>query len=741
MKKLLGLIIAFVIYLSLIPQVRASTEELYTVNVNTNKLVSDRNNSYLPFEIKNFTADETGIYIPNVRTMTKFDHQMNKLWDYTGEYPTATNGFSSPVKVDGNEIYIVGTPSDIYKIDKTTGELIEHLTISGFSPSPWYYNPPIINGEKIIVWGNGQICVLNKTPITKINCKTVTPWMSLDFKYYIYETGGLIGKTNIANVNSYKINKLEENGLNDYTNWQSFKTAENSQANTNIAESTDREGNIYYLSGSRYGADEPDTVYLTKLNAGNGDILGTQSVKTYGTNHLAFETLQIDKINNTAYFMLNDKDPATENSKEYRKLYVIDLDKSEDYIKYTYSFEPNTYTNKNIILHNQKLYINNSKQLYIFDQNGFYTKLNIGYKLMGTPQITKNEKQEYIFYAHTTALTEEYNTHRFIGIKVENLKYCPTGLYCENTPKHNPVIFVHGFGGYPEEWDTGEKKAYKERILELYRQDDPEFPEEWLVSYSYGYDINGKYDYQGRIENISAGMNQLVPFLSNEHKYYGGDGKVDIVAYSLGGIVSRNYLYNNSEDHHINKLITIASPHQGVDWLNYEVNVRNCTFVQCFGRSNILKSTAQYFLNKRREPGREISLLSTPVSQLTRSGNQYYLDKLTSNITGISGYTLYGNIALKTEYRLFGVKIHKELSVGDGLVLTHSAKELPEISNEQATEYFDGITISPQILMVNGMYELNFDIPNILDNKYSHELIPLQTEVIDDVINILTNEE
>ena len=670
----------------------ASTDNLFTVNVNTYNLVGTR---FSPSEIKNFVADETGIYIPTVKSIIKFDHQMNKLWEYNEKYPTIYTGFSSPLNIVGNEIYVVGTPSDIYKIDKTTGKLIDHLTIPYFTPSPWYTNPPIVLDEKIITWGNGQICVLTKTPLTKINCKTVTPFKAVDFKYYVLASGALVGKTYNATVNSYDIEKIENPENVVFKNWQSKKVGGNEQSNTNIAAQTDIAGNIYYLSGGQYGPTQPNTYYLQKLDAGNGDTVEVKEIKAYGTNYLGSETIQIDKINNILYFTLNDKNtPENENNinypsnappdKQYRRLYAIDLNKTTDYIKYSYPFETNTYINKNLIMHNQKIYINNNKQLYIFDQNGFYTKLNIGYNLLGTPQISKDNNGEYVFYSHTTKIPEEYNTNRFIGIKVENLKYCPTGLYCTDTPKHHPVIFIHGFGGNPASWeDGGDKQEYKKRLLALYRQDDPEFPEDWLVSYSYGYDINGKYDYQGRIEDISAGMNQLVPFLSQEHKFYGGDGKVDIVGYSLGGIVARNYLYNNSKNHHVRKLITIATPHKGVDWLNYEVSLRNCAFVQCFGPDNVFKRAVGEYLNRRREDGNEISLLSDPVTQLTPSSSQYYLNKLTKNISDIEGYALYGNIAVKTEYKLFGIKIEKELSIGDGIVTAKSAKDIPGINNGQ----------------------------------------------------------
>jgi len=740
-KLIIKLSIVIILQTLLTHRVNASTEQFFEINVNTSNLVHTR---FIPSEGKNFTADETGIYIPSVRSITKFDHQMNKLWYYTTN--DIYNGFSSLILISGEEIYITGSPSDIYKINKLTGELIDHIRISYFTPSPWYSNPPIIMEDKIITWGNNQICILTKTPMTRIHCKTTNPWSVLNYRYYLLDSGALVGKTEQGNVNSYKVNKLEEEGVNDYTNWRSMPTAKNSESNTNIASNTDKNGYIYYLSGGRYGPTEDYTYYLIKINAGNGDTVeDTKEIKTYATNSLAFETIQIDKTNNIAYFILNNKKNLTDRyNQEYKTLYAVDLNKTaeEEYIKYTYDFPTYTYINKNILLHNQKIYINNGKELYIFDHNGFYTKLNIGYKLLGSPQVFKNDKDQYILYAHTTAQVEEYNTNRFIGIKVEDLKYCPTGLYCNTTPKHHPIIFIHGFGGEPASWDTGDKKEYKERILQQYRQDDPEFPEEWLVSYSYGVDNNGKYDYQGRIENISAGLNQLVPFLSNEHKFHGGDGQVDIVGYSLGGVVARNYLYNNSENHHIQKLITIASPHKGVDWLNYDFNLRTCLLVQCFGPTNVLKDIASTFLNYYKEEENKLDLLSGPVYQLTPNSNRYYLNTFASHqFNDINATAMYGNIALKTSFRLFGIEIKKEISVGDGLVLSNSAMSIPEISSLKTKEYKDQIELDTFLQPAGLGYFYSVEIPNLVDNKYSHLQIPRQTEVINDVIEILTNDK
>ena len=84
-----------------------------------------------------------------------------------------------------------------------------------------------------------------------------------DHELILSKTETIIAKIDVL---IEKISKLEEDGINDYTYWRSFKTASNSQSNSNLAETTDSSGNIYYLSGSRYGAYEEHTVYLTKLN-------------------------------------------------------------------------------------------------------------------------------------------------------------------------------------------------------------------------------------------------------------------------------------------------------------------------------------------------------------------------------------------------------------------------------------------------------------------------------------------
>ena len=94
-------------------------------------------------------------------------------------------------------------------------------------------------------------------------------------------------------------------------------------------------------------------------------------------------------------------------------------------------------------------------------------------------------------------------------------------------PKFHPIIFVHGMGGRPENWqDDSKGMNYKKMFL------DQGYPENYLHFYSYGIK-NGQYNYQGDITEIAQNLESVVNSLSTLHKAQGGDGRVDIVGHSL----------------------------------------------------------------------------------------------------------------------------------------------------------------------------------------------------------------
>ena len=95
--------------------------------------------------------------------------------------------------------------------------------------------------------------------------------------------------------------------------------------------------------------------------------------------------------------------------------------------------------------------------------------------------------------------------------------------------------------------------------------------------YVYGYDWRQSMDHAG--QKLKDFIDTIQP-----------NGKVDIISHSLGGLVARSYITQNS-DHKVDKLVTIGTPHQGALlayplWENGEVWTDN--FVDKVGINTLI---------------------------------------------------------------------------------------------------------------------------------------------------------
>jgi pimeloyl-ACP methyl ester carboxylesterase len=54
-----------------------------------------------------------------------------------------------------------------------------------------------------------------------------------------------------------------------------------------------------------------------------------------------------------------------------------------------------------------------------------------------------------------------------------------------------------------------------------------------------------------------------------------GSEKLNLVGYSMGGIICRKYVVDNKDYHCVKNLVTIASPHQGTNLANFSYGVEN----------------------------------------------------------------------------------------------------------------------------------------------------------------------
>ena len=144
-------------------------------------------------------------------------------------------------------------------------------------------------------------------------------------------------------------------------------------------------------------------------------------------------------------------------------------------------------------------------------------------------------------------------------------------------------------------------------------------------------------------------------------------------------------------------------------------------------------------MNSKRKAGFEISLLSDPVKQITPNNSMYYLNKLNKKIN-VLGYALYGDIYIKSNYKVFGIEISKKISIGDGIVFSSSASDLSTTNQQLSQSYASEINMDVGVISSLTGYDLNFEMPDISSMSYSHIRLPLQNKVIDDVINILSDE-
>jgi pimeloyl-ACP methyl ester carboxylesterase len=138
-----------------------------------------------------------------------------------------------------------------------------------------------------------------------------------------------------------------------------------------------------------------------------------------------------------------------------------------------------------------------------------------------------------------------------------------------------PILFIHGFNGDPGDWTDGGFRQY----LLAHGDLDPDL----VRLFHYGNAPDGTYNNRGDLRQIAARLggagltdaeipNASLDRLSADSVAKGGPAQVTVIAHSLGGIISRYYLSQGSPDKfgtlyrgNVGRLITIGSPHRGVD--------------------------------------------------------------------------------------------------------------------------------------------------------------------------------
>jgi len=115
---------------------------------------------------------------------------------------------------------------------------------------------------------------------------------------------------------------------------------------------------------------------------------------------------------------------------------------------------------------------------------------------------------------------------------------------------NNPVLLIHGI------WDTRKKFARMSRFLEM---------QGWTV---HSLDLspnNGDTRLEPLAEQVEAYVDQTFPATQ----------PIDLVGFSMGGIVSRYYVQRLSGGDRVQRFITLSSPHHGT-WIAYGCDRPGC---------------------------------------------------------------------------------------------------------------------------------------------------------------------
>jgi len=275
-----------------------------------------------------------------------------------------------------------------------------------------------------------------------------------------------------------------------------------------------------------------------------------------------------------------------------------------------------------------------------------------------------------------------------------------------------PILFIHGFNGDPGDWTDG---GFRQYLLD-HGGLDPDL----VRLFRYGVDEDGTYNNRGDLRQIASrlagvGLNDRdrltssVDQLSADSVARGGPAQVTLISHSLGGIISRYYLSRTAPDEfgtvycgNVGRLITIGSPHRGVDllWLT-ELTPRGSLgwwivrLLERLGLAPALSAEAvdawEASLNQSQIearaafapevlPDSRVLLTDTPIYQQLRPDSPVLseLNRPGTMPANVDCHCFYGDILVRLAIRVAGMWLMDHTtSFGDLAVPAYSARAIP----------------------------------------------------------------
>jgi pimeloyl-ACP methyl ester carboxylesterase len=279
-----------------------------------------------------------------------------------------------------------------------------------------------------------------------------------------------------------------------------------------------------------------------------------------------------------------------------------------------------------------------------------------------------------------------------------------------------PILFIHGFNGDPGDWTDG---GFRQYLL-----DHGDLDPDLVRLFRYGVAEDGTYNNRGDLRPIAARLAGVglsdkerltcsVDQLSADSVARGGPAQVTLIAHSLGGIISRYYLSRATPDEfgtvyrgNIGRLITIASPHRGVDLLRLTELVPRGSLgwqfmrlleklglapalpaqsVEAWGATlNQAQLTARAQVAPELLPDSRVLLTDTPIYQQLHPDSPVLaeLNRPGTMPANVTCHCFYGDFLVRVAVRAAGLwLLDHTTSFGDLAVPAYSARAIPNVQS------------------------------------------------------------
>jgi len=138
------------------------------------------------------------------------------------------------------------------------------------------------------------------------------------------------------------------------------------------------------------------------------------------------------------------------------------------------------------------------------------------------------------------------------SVTAPELPLCGVTRGPPTTLEHDPILFVHGYGGAADNFCT---------MIGRFRADG------WSDNELYAYDYSFVTSFATDAEDISKQVDAIIART--------GASKVDIITHSAGAVSSRYYIKNLGGESKVDAWVSLAGPNHGTDTAD------NCSFAPC----------------------------------------------------------------------------------------------------------------------------------------------------------------